>query len=201
MIRVLLVDDQHLVRGALAALLSFEDDLEVVGEVDRGDRVLAEVSRCRPDAVLLDIEMPGRDGLTVAADIQAAGLDVKVIILTTFGRPGYLQRAIDAGAAGFVVKDARAEELADAIRRVCAGERVVDPQLAAASMSTGANPLTSRECDVLRAAMDAATIAEIARRLYLSEGTVRNYLSGAMSKLGARNRAEAVRIADSRGWL
>src|SRR5690606_12914320 len=143
----------------------------------------------------------GRDGLTVAADIQAAGLDVKVIILTTFGRPGYLQRAIDAGAAGFVVKDARAEELADAIRRVCAGERVVDPQLAAASMSTGAKPRTSRACDVLRAAVDAATIAEIARRPYLSEGTVRNSLSGAMSKLGARNRAEAVRIADSRGWL
>ncbi|MDH2427241.1 response regulator transcription factor [Sphaerisporangium sp. TRM90804] len=201
MIRVLLADDQHLVRQAMAALLSFEDDIEVVGEVDRGDRVLAEVARHRPDVVLLDIEMPGRDGLAVAGDIRDAGHAARVVIVTTFGRPGYLRRAIESGAAGFVVKDARAEELADAIRRVSAGQRVVDPKLAAASLSAGASPLTSRECDVLRAAADGASIAEIAGTLFLSEGTVRNYLSGAIGKLGARNRAEAVRVADSRGWL
>ncbi|MET8005440.1 response regulator transcription factor [Nonomuraea glycinis] len=202
MIRVLLADDQHLVREAMAALLSFESDIEVVGEADRGDRVLAEVARCAPDVVLLDIEMPGREGLMVAKDLQeTAGSTARVIMLTTFGRPGYLARALDAGAYGFVVKDVRAKELADAIRRVHAGERVIDRQLALASASKGATPLTSRETDVLRAGAGGATAAEIAETLNLSEGTVRNYISSALSKTGARNRAEAVKIADTNGWL
>ncbi|GAA2822216.1 response regulator transcription factor [Nonomuraea rubra] len=155
------------------------------------------VARLRPDVVLLDIEMPGRDGLTTAAGLTG----VRVIILTTFGRPGYLRRAMDAGVAGYVVKDARAGELADAVRRVHAGERVFDRKLSAASLSAGANPLTSRERDVLRAANEGGTIADIARRLYLSDGTVRNYLSSAIGKLGARNRAEAARAAEAKGWL
>ncbi|KAB8188973.1 response regulator [Nonomuraea phyllanthi] len=196
MIRVLLADDQHLVRQAMAALLSFEPDIEVVAEVERGDLVVAAVAEHRPDVVLLDIEMPGRDGLSVAAD-----LDVKVIILTTFGRPGYLRRAMDAGVSGFVVKDARAEELAAAIRDVCAGGRVVDRRLAAASRTTGACPLTARERAALRAAAGGGTIADVAARLFLSPGTVRNYLSAAIRKTGARNRAEAARIAETNGWL
>jgi two-component system response regulator DesR len=196
-IRVLLADDQHLVREALAALLGLEPDLEVVAQVSRGDEVRPAVAETRPDVVLLDIEMPGGDGLTVAAGLT----DVKVIILTTFGRPGYLRRAMDAGVAGYVVKDAKAGELADAIRRVHAGERVFDRKLAAASLSEGASPLTSRERDVLRAANEGGTIADIARRLHLSDGTVRNYLSSAIGKLGARNRAEAARAAESKGWL
>ncbi|MFI6320950.1 response regulator transcription factor [Nonomuraea sp. NPDC050556] len=197
MIRVLLADDQHLVRQAMAALLSFEPDIEVVGEVGRGDEVPEAVAEHRPDIVLLDIEMPGRDGLDVAAELTGVG----VIILTTFGRPGYLSRAMKAGAAGFVVKDARAEELADAIRRVHAGEQVVDRRLAAASRSLGASPLTARECDVLRAAARGGTISDIAASLFLSDGTARNYLSSAIGKTGARNRAEAARIAEAKGWL
>ncbi|MEV0596992.1 response regulator transcription factor [Nonomuraea cavernae] len=197
MIRVLLADDQHLVREALAALLGLEPDLEVVGQVGRGDEVAGAVSRLRPDVVLLDIEMPGRDGLTVAAGLTG----VRVIILTTFGRPGYLRRAMDAGVAGYVVKDARAGELADAVRRVHAGQTVFDRKLSAASLSAGSNPLTNRERDVLRAAGEGGTIADIARRLFLSDGTVRNYLSSAIGKLGARNRAEAARAAESKGWL
>ncbi|MEV0620588.1 response regulator transcription factor [Nonomuraea sp. NPDC050404] len=197
MIRVLLADDQHLVREALAALLGLEPDIEVVGQVGRGDEVAGAVARLDPDVVLLDIEMPGRDGLTAAAELTG----VRVIILTTFGRPGYLRRAMDAGVAGYVVKDARAGELADAVRRVHAGMRVFDRKLSAASLSVGTNPLTSRERDVLRAANEGGTIADIARRLYLSDGTVRNYLSSAIGKLGARNRAEAARAAESKGWL
>ncbi|QYC42408.1 Transcriptional regulatory protein DevR (DosR) [Nonomuraea coxensis DSM 45129] len=197
MIRVLLADDQHLVREALAALLGLEPDLEVVGQVSRGDEVSPAVTALRPDVVLLDIEMPGRDGLTVAGDLAG----VRVIILTTFGRPGYLRRAMDAGVAGYVVKDARAGELADAVRRVHAGGRVFDRKLAAASVSAGANPLTGRERDVLRAATEGGTVADIARRLHLSDGTVRNYLSSAIGKLGVRNRAEAARAAEAKGWL
>ncbi|GAB2953753.1 DNA-binding response regulator [Nonomuraea fastidiosa] len=202
MIRVLLADDQHLVREAMAALLNFESDIEVVGQADRGDAVLAEVARCAPDVILLDIEMPGEDGLMVARKLQeTAGSKVRVIILTTFGRPGYLARALEAGVSGFVVKDIRAKELAAAIRRVHAGHRVIDRQLALASASKGANPLTSREADVLRSAAGGATAVEIAEMLNLSEGTVRNYISSALSKTGARNRAEAVKIADTNGWL
>ena len=201
MIRVLLADDQHLVRGALAALLSLEDDLEVVAEVADGARAVVEARRHRPDVALLDIEMPGVDGLTAAARMRTEVPDTRVVILTTFGRPGYLRRALEAGAVGFVLKDAPAVQLAAAIRKVYAGERVVDPVLAAATVSSAANPLTSREQDVLRAARGAAPVADIAQSLFLSEGTVRNYLSSAIGKTGARNRTEAVRIAESNGWL
>jgi two-component system, NarL family, response regulator DesR len=200
-IRVLLADDQHLVRGALAALLSLEDDLEVVGQVGRGDEVVAAAKETHPDVALIDVEMPGLDGIAAAAALRAEVPSVRVLILTTFGRPGYLRRAMEAGALGFVVKDAPADELADAVRRVAAGERVVDPALAAATLAGGASPLTARERDVLVAARDGATIADIAARLFLSEGTVRNYLSAAITKTGSRNRVEALRIAESNGWL
>lgn len=199
MIRVLLADDQDLVRGALAALLSLEDDIEVVGEAGDGEQALTEIARLRPDVALLDIEMPGVDGLSAAAMVR--GSATRVLMLTTFGRPGYLKRAMEAGAYGFVVKDAPAEQLAAAVRTVAAGERVVDSALAAATLSSGDNPLTGREQDVLRAARGGATVADIAGRLYLSEGTVRNYLSAAIGKTGARNRVEAVRVAESNGWL
>jgi two-component system, NarL family, response regulator DesR len=200
-IRVLLADDQHLVRGALAALLSLEDDLEVVAEVADGARAVVEARRHRPDVALLDIEMPGVDGLTAAARMRTEVPATRVVILTTFGRPGYLRRALEAGAVGFVLKDAPAAQLAASIRKVYAGERVVDPVLAAATVSSAANPLTSRERDVLRAARGAAPVADIAQALFLSEGTVRNYLSSAIGKTGSRNRTEAVRIAESNGWL
>ncbi|WP_062347494.1 response regulator transcription factor [Herbidospora yilanensis] len=197
MIRVLIADDQDLVRGGLAALLGLEPDLEVVAEVARGDEVPAAVAAHRPDVVLLDIEMPGLSGLEVAERLTG----VRVVIVTTFGRPGYLRRALDAGVAGFVVKDAPAAELAAAVRRVMAGERVVDAKLAVTALTVGASPLTVRECDVLRAADGGASVADIARSLFLTEGTVRNYLSSAIGKTGARNRAEAVTTARSRGWL
>ncbi|KJE23433.1 two component transcriptional regulator, LuxR family [Frankia torreyi] len=201
MIRVLLADDQHLVRGALAALLSLEDDIEVVGQVGRGDEVVAEVGALRPDVVLMDVEMPGIDGLAAAAAVRATAPATQVLIVTTFGRTGYLRRAMEAGALGFVVKDAPAEALAAAIRRVARGERVVDPTLAAATLAGGASPLTGRERDVLVAARDGATVADIARRLFLSEGTVRNYLSSVIAKTGTRNRMEALRAAEESGWL
>jgi two-component system response regulator DesR len=200
-IRILLADDQHLVRGALAALLSLEDDLEVVGEVGRGDEVLQRVRDLRPDVVLLDVEMPGLDGLAAASVLATEAPETRVLIVTTFGRPGFLRRAMESGALGFVVKDAPAEQLADAVRRVSRGERVVDPALAAQTLAEGTSPLTGRERDVLTAARDGATVADIAAKLVLSEGTVRNYLSSAISKTGARNRVEALRIADERGWL
>lgn len=201
MIRLLLADDQHLVRGALAALLSLEEDLDVVAETGRGDQVLDAVRRHRPDVALLDIEMPGMDGLQVAAEISRTVPDCRVVIVTTFGRPGYLRRAVDGGAAGFIVKDTPADQLAVAIRRVHAGERVVDPKLATASVTRGRCPLTTRERDVLRNASDGALVADIAGRLHLSEGTVRNHLSAAIAKTGARNRTEAVRRAEDNGWL
>lgn len=200
-IRLLLADDQELVRQALCALLALEDDFEVVASVGRGDEVVAAAREHRPDVALLDIEMPGLDGLAAAAVLAAQVPDCRVVMLTTFGRAGYLRRAMDAGAAGFVVKDAPADVLADAIRRVRDGERVVDPALAIATLAAGESPLTARERDVLITARTGATIAEIASRLYLSEGTVRNYVSAAITKTGARNRVEAVRIADDRGWL
>jgi two-component system response regulator DesR len=200
-IRVLLADDQHLVRGALAALLSLEDDLDVVAEVGRGDEIVAAARAARPDVALLDVEMPGLDGIAAAAALRVAVPDCRVLILTTFGRPGYLRRAMEAGALGFVVKDTPAVELATAVRRVAAGERVVDPALAAATLAGGASPLTGRERDVLVAARDGATIADIAGRLILSEGTVRNYLSAAITKTGTRNRVEALRVAETNGWL
>ncbi|MBO8190621.1 response regulator transcription factor [Streptomyces oryzae] len=200
-IRLLLADDQELIRQALRVLLDLEPDFEVVASVGRGDEVTAAALEHCPDVALLDIDMPGLDGLAAAAVLTAQVPDCRVVILTTFGRTGYLRRAMEAGAVGFVVKDAPADTLADAIRRVTAGERVVDPALAAATLAAGESPLTARERDVLIAARSGATVAEIAARLYLAEGTVRNYLSGATTKTGTRNRMEALRVADERGWL
>jgi two-component system response regulator DesR len=200
-IRLLIADDQALVRGALAALLGLEPDLEVVAEVGRGDEVVAAVVRHRPDVAMLDVEMPGLDGIAAAAALRDAAPWCRVLMVTTFGRPGYLRRAMQAGAAGFVVKDTPARQLADAVRRVASGLRVVDPGLAAESLTAGESPLTERETDVLRAAARGGTIASIARELFLSEGTVRNYLSGAIGKTGATTRAEAARIAQENGWL
>ena len=201
MVRLLLADDQELIRSALAALLGLEADFEVVAAVGRGDEVVAAARAHQPDVALLDIDMPGIDGLAVASVLAREVPQCRSLILTTFGRPGYLRRAMESGACGFVVKDAPPEQLADAIRRVVAGERVVDPVLAAETLASGASPLTARERDVLVAARPGATVAEIAGKLFLAEGTVRNYLSGAIAKAGARNRAEAVRTADERGWL
>jgi two-component system, NarL family, response regulator DesR len=201
MIRLLLADDQELIRSALAALLTLEEDFEVVATVGRGDEVVAAAQAHHPDVALLDIDMPGIDGLAAAGVLAQQVPQCRSLIVTTFGRPGYLRRAMESGACGFVVKDAPPEQLADAIRRVAAGERVVDPELAAATLASGASPLTARERDVLVAARPGATVAEIARQLFLSERTVRNYLSAAIAKAGVRNRAEAVRAADDRGWL
>lgn len=201
MIRLLLADDQALVRGALAALLGLETDLEVVGEVGRGDEVLAAVAGSKPDVVLLDVEMPGLDGIAVAAQLHAAHPEVRILMVTTFGRPGYLRRAIDSGASGFVVKDTPARELADAVRRVHMGLRVVDPALATETLTTGTSPLTAREREVLSAAVGGATAGAIAKRLHLSEGTVRNHLSSAIGKTGTSTRAEAIRAAERLGWL
>jgi two-component system response regulator DesR len=201
MIRVLLAEDQAMVRGALAALLSLEADIEVVAEVDRGDAVVGAALGAHPDIALLDIEMPGIDGIEAAAQLRTALPSCRVLILTTFGRPGYLRRAVESGAAGFVIKDAPAEQLAGAVRRVMAGERVIDPDLALAALGEGGNPLTAREREVLAASAHGASIAEIAHRLFLSEGTVRNYLSEAIQKLEAHNRVEAAHIAREKGWL
>ncbi|GAA4504234.1 response regulator transcription factor [Actinoallomurus oryzae] len=201
MIKVLLAEDQGMMRGALALLLGLEEDFEVVGQVSTGDRIVPTAREVRPDVAVLDIEMPGRSGLDAAADLHAELPDCKILIVTTFGRPGYLRRAMEAGASGFLVKDGPVEDLARAIRRVLAGERVVDPELATAALSAGPNPLTARERDVLTAAVDGSTIADIAGRLHLSESTVRNYLSAAIGKTGARNRIEAVRTARHNGWL
>jgi two-component system response regulator DesR len=201
MIRLLLADDQELVRTALAALLTLEEDFEVVATVGRGDEVVAAAKAHRPDVALLDIQMPGIDGLAAAAVLAQELPECRSLILTTFGRPGYLRRAMESGARGFVVKDAPAEQLSDAIRRVAAGERVVDPALAADTLAHGTSPLTPRERDVLVAARSGTSVAEVAKALFLSEGTVRNYLSAAIAKTGGRNRAEAIRQADERGWL
>jgi two-component system, NarL family, response regulator DesR len=200
-IRVLIAEDQAMVRGALASLLQLEGDLEVVAQVARGDEVVAATRDAAPDVALLDIEMPGGDGLTAAGLLADALPDVRVVILTTFGRPGYLRRAMESGARGFVLKDAPASELATAIRRVMAGERVLDPALAAAALAEGESPLTPRETQVLTAARGGEPVTDLAGRLHLSSGTVRNYLSSAMQKLGAHSRAEAVRVAEDKGWL
>ncbi|WNV83388.1 response regulator transcription factor [Umezawaea sp. Da 62-37] len=201
MIRVLLADDQALVRGALAAMLGLESDIEVVSQVGSGDEVVEAALRVRPDVALLDVQMPGKDGLTAAADLRVALPGCRVIVCTTFGRPGYLARAMAAGALGFVVKDAPPEQLVDAVRRVHAGLRVVDPVLAAESLASGASPLTDREREVLLRARDGGTVSDLARALHLSDGTVRNHLSSAIGKTGSRTRAEAVRLAEEHGWL
>ena len=200
-IRVLIAEDQTMVREALAALLALEEDVEIVAEVSRGDEVVPAALDALPDVALLDIEMPGGDGLSAAAALRERLPSCHVLILTTFGRAGYLRRAMESGAVGFLLKDAPASELATAIRRVMAGERVVDPGLAVAALSEGESPLADREREVLSASANGATIEDIAQKLYLSEGTVRNYLSTAIKKLGARNRVEAARLAERKGWL
>ncbi|MFI2489432.1 response regulator [Promicromonospora kroppenstedtii] len=201
MIRLLLADDQALVRGALAALLDLEPDLEVVAQVGRGDEVVPAARESAADVALLDVEMPGLDGIAAAAALAATLPGCRSLIVTTFGRPGYLRRALDAGASGFVVKDTPSGRLADAVRRVHSGLRVVDPDLAVASLTVGASPLTEQESRVLTLAADGGTVAQVAGEAHLSEGTVRNYLSSAMGKTGARTRAEAVRLARENGWL
>ncbi|MFI7481767.1 response regulator [Kocuria sp. M1R5S2] len=200
-VRLLLADDQHLVRGALAALLELEDDLVVVAQVASGDEVLPAVREHRPDVALLDIEMPGLDGIEAVRQVVAETPECRCLIVTTFGRPGYLRRAMEAGAAGFVVKDTPAAHLAEAVRRVHAGLRVVDPALAEESLVNGPNPLTAREQEVLRAAEDGASVKQVAAALHLSPGTVRNHLSAAIGKTRTSNRSEACRAARGNGWL
>ncbi len=201
MIRVLLAEDQAMVRGALAALLSREKDIEVVAEVAQGDAVVEAALSSQPDVALLDIEMPSGSGLDAAQRLRTALPSCRVVILTTFGRSGYLRRAMESGAVGFLVKDAPASELARALRRVMNGERVVDPELALLALSEGNNPLTNQERKVLATALPGISITEIARLLSLSEGTVRNHLSAAMQKVGAHNRMEAAHLAEQKGWL
>ncbi|CUR55335.1 Two component response regulator containing a CheY-like receiver domain and an HTH DNA-binding domain [metagenome] len=201
MIRLLLADDQALVRGALAALLDLETDLEVVAQVGRGDEVVEAARASGAEVCLLDIEMPGLNGIDAAAAVRRELPGVRSLVVTTFGRPGYVRRAIEAGASGFVVKDTPARQLADAVRRVHAGLRVIDPDLAAESLIDGPSPLTDRERELLTHALDGSPVATIAARVHLSEGTVRNHLSAAIGKTGAATRSEAARIAQDRGWL
>lgn len=201
MIRVLIAEDQAMVRGALRALLAMEDDIQVVAEAARADEVLAAALSAKPDVALLDIEMPGGDGISAAASLYEKLPQCRSLILTTFGKPGYLRRAMSTGAFGFLLKDAPPEQLAHAIRRTARGERVVDPGLAASALSEGVSPLTERERQVLAATDRGADLDEIARTLFLSRGTVRNHLSNAIQKLGARNRSEAAKLAESKGWL
>jgi two-component system response regulator DesR len=200
-IRLVIADDQALVRGALAALLGLEEDIEVVAELADGAGVVSAVLEHAADVAMLDVEMPGLDGISAAAAVRRAVPTCRVLMVTTFGRPGYLRRAMQAGASGFVVKDTPARQLAEAVRRVHSGLRVVDPLLAAESLTSGDSPLTEREVEVLKAASDGGTVADIAKAAMLSEGTVRNYLSAAMAKTGGRTRAEAVRLAHENGWL
>ncbi|MGW4056504.1 response regulator transcription factor [Streptomyces sp. NPDC004779] len=201
MIRILLAEDMHLIRGALVALLGLEPDMEVVAEVARGDAVVPAAVAHRPDVAVLDVEMPGGDGLTAARDLAAVLPECRILILTALGRPEVLRSALSARANGFMLKDAPPDRLADAVRAVAAGEHVIDPKLAAAALLAERSPLTARETDVLRLAADGGELAEIARQLHLSQGTVRNYLGAAVTKLDARNRLDAVRIAREQGWL
>ena len=201
MIRILIAEDQVMVREAIASLLELEDELSVVAQVGRGDEVLAAARAAQPDVALLDIEMPGATGLEVLGELVAQQPACKVLVLTTFGRPGYLRRAMEGGAAGFLLKDAPAADLSSAIHRAMAGERIVDPGLAAAALSEGSSPLTAREQEVLATSRAHATIAQLAAALHLSPGTTRNHLSTIMGKLGAHSSAEALRVAEEKGWL
>jgi two-component system response regulator DesR len=200
MIRLVLAEDQAMVRGALAALLQLESDFELLAEAGDGDAAWCEVQTHSPDLLVTDIEMPGMTGLDLAQRVQASQLATRVVILTTFARAGYLRRALDAGVRGYLLKDAPSDQLAAALRQVHAGGRAIDPQLAAAAWDD-ADPLTDRERTVLRLAGEGASSADIATQLHLSQGTVRNYLSEAIGKLGASNRIEAYRMARSKGWL
>lgn len=199
-IRVVIAEDQSMVLGALAALLEIESDVRVVGQAGNGKEALQLTLQLKPDVLLTDIEMPEMTGLEVAAELKQRGSSTRIIILTTFARPGYLRRAMEAGAAGYLLKDAPAATLANALRRVNAGHRVIDPELATEAW-TEEDPLSDRERQVLRLAAEGSSSGEIAGTLRLSEGTVRNYLSEAISKLGAGNRVEAARIARMKGWL
>jgi two-component system, NarL family, response regulator DesR len=200
-IRVLIAEDMHIIRSALVALLSLEPDLEVVAELDRGDAIVPTALDTRPDVAVLDIDLPGIDGLTAAEELHQRLPECHALVLTGLSQPGNLLRALRVHVRGFIVKDAPADTLLGGIRRVAAGERVIDPDLVAAALETGASPLTSRETDVLRAAEDGIPTDEIAARLSLSPATVRNYLSNSISKVGARNRIDAIRIARNAGWL
>ncbi|RKW70267.1 DNA-binding response regulator [Galactobacter caseinivorans] len=200
-IRLVLADDQAMVRGALGALLELEGDLEVVGEAGNGTEAVALAASLKPDVVLMDIQMPGVDGIEATRAVREGCPGTRVLIVTTFARPGYLRAALEAGASGFVVKDAPAEQLADAVRRVHAGLRVVDPALAEASLFDGANPLTEREQQVLRLTLDGRPVAGIAAEVFLSAGTVRNHLSSAIGKTGAENRSQAAQMARQKGWI
>lgn len=200
-IRVLLADDQALVRGALGALLNLEPDIEVVAEVSAGDEVVAAARACGAEVCLLDVQMPGLDGIEAAAEVRRELPGVKVLIVTTFNRPGYLRGALEAGASGFVVKDAPADQLADAVRRVHSGARVIDPELAEASLIEGYNPLSEREREVLALALSGSSVAKIAQQVSLSPGTVRNLFSNAIAKTCTSNRVEAARLAQHRGWI
>ncbi|MBO1413060.1 DNA-binding response regulator [Streptomyces sp. FH025] len=201
MITVVLAEDMHMIRGALVALLGFEMDIDVAAEVDHGDDILPAVLKHRPNVAVLDIDMPGTDGLTAAGLIHQKLPSCRTLILTSLGRPGNLRRALEAHVSGFILKDAPPARLADAIRRVSLGERVIDRQLAFAAWDTASNPLTARETEVLKLAAEGAEADEIASRLFLSVGTVRNYLTTIVTKLGGRNRVDAVRIAREQGWI
>lgn len=198
---MLIAEDQHMIRGALVALLSLEDDIEVIAELERGDRVLEAAERTRPDVAVLDIDMPGLDGLAAAAELNELLPDCRTLILTGLSQPGNLLRALKAHARGFLVKDSPADALADGIRRIAAGQRVIDPELVSIALDTGESPLTGRETDVLREAAAGIRTDQIATRLSLSSATVRNYLSRAISKVGGHNRIDAIRIAREAGWL
>ncbi|MEU8197965.1 response regulator transcription factor [Microbispora amethystogenes] len=201
MIRVLLAEDMHMIRAALTALLRLEPDLEVVAEVTRGDEIVPAALRVRPDVAIVDIDLPVLDGITAAARLREVLPSCRILVLTAMGRPGQVRRALSAGIEAFLVKDAPGDRLADAIRRTAAGLRVLDAELVASAMEYGESPLTPREATVLRDAARGASAEEIAARLHLSVGTVRNYLTGAITKTGARNKIDAVRIAEDAGWL
>ena len=201
MIRVLLAEDQAMIRGALLALIGLESDMTVVADVERGDEVVGAARRTRPDVAVLDIDMPGIDGLSAAAVLRDELPETRILILTGLGQPGHLTRALEARVGGFMKKDAPSDELADAIRRVAKGQRFLDPDLVATALEIGTSPLTAREAEVLRVAADGGSTEEIGRQVYLSPATVRNYLSSSISKLGARNRIDAIRIAREAGWL
>ncbi|MGP4025820.1 response regulator transcription factor [Actinomadura sp. 3N407] len=201
MIRVLIAEDVHMIRGALVALISLEDDMEVVAELERGDRIVATALEVRPDVAVLDIDLPGLDGLAAAGELYEQLPECRALVLTGLSQPGNLLRALKVHVRGFIIKDAPADTLADGIRRVAAGERVIDPDLVAAALETGSSPLTPRETDVLRAAESGLSTEEIATTLSLSRATVRNYLSNAIAKVNARNRIDAIRISRNAGWL
>jgi two-component system response regulator DesR len=201
MIRVLLAEDQAMIRGALLALIGLEHDMTVVADVERGDEVVGAARKTRPDVAVLDIDMPGIDGLSAAAILRDELPETRILILTGLGQPGHLTRALEARVGGFMKKDAPSDELADAIRRVAKGQRFLDPDLVATALEIGTSPLTAREAEVLRVAAAGGTTEEIGQQVYLSPATVRNYLSSSISKLGARNRIDAIRIAREAGWL